>query len=156
MKPAVFRPASASRVRCSIGSRTSACTPLMKARPVSSAYLSSSDTVSRALRMLSGKGAFMGASPGAGRQKREPVYGKGSAMCLLYACRGARLRKQCCCTCRRGEPVLPRTQKSGKPDAKPGARAPSPPREAEAREAGGLDRFHIPLLGGLQPDAPPT
>jgi hypothetical protein len=33
MKPAVFLPASASRWRCSIGSFTSACTPLMKARP---------------------------------------------------------------------------------------------------------------------------
>src|SRR5437773_12387310 len=62
MKPAVFRPAMASRVRCSIGSRTSACTPLMKARPCPSEYLSSSVTVSRALRTDSGRGAFMGAS----------------------------------------------------------------------------------------------
>src|SRR5213595_421864 len=62
MKPAVFRPAIASRVRCSIGSRTSACTPLMKARPCSSEYLSSSVTVSRALRTDSGRGAFMGVS----------------------------------------------------------------------------------------------
>ena len=60
MKPAVFRPAIASRWRCSIGSRTSACTPLMNARPTVSAYLSSSETDSRAWRMASGKGAFMG------------------------------------------------------------------------------------------------
>jgi DNA-binding Lrp family transcriptional regulator len=49
---------------------------------------------------------------------------------------------------------LPRTQKSGKPGAAPAAaRAPSPPREAEAREAGGLDRYDILLLGELQRDA---
>ena len=47
--------ACASRCRCSIGSRTSACTPLMKARPWSSAYLSSSVTVSSALRMRLGQ-----------------------------------------------------------------------------------------------------
>src|SRR4051812_39264837 len=71
MKPAVSRPASASRVRCSIGRRTSACTPLMNARPVSSAYLLSHDTGSRGLRMLSGKGAFMVASPGVRTSRDE-------------------------------------------------------------------------------------
>src|SRR5690606_12977632 len=60
IKPAVFSPAVASRWRCSIGRRTSACTPLMKARPCCKEYLSSSDTVSRAWRTDSGKGAFMG------------------------------------------------------------------------------------------------
>ena len=48
---------------------------------------------------------------------------------------------------------MPRTQNPGKPDAKPAARAPSPPREPEAREAGGLDRYDIALLGELQRDA---
>jgi DNA-binding Lrp family transcriptional regulator len=48
---------------------------------------------------------------------------------------------------------LPRIQKSGKPGARPAPRAPSPPREAEAREAGGLDRYDIALLGELQRDA---
>src|SRR5690606_8561298 len=48
-----------SRRRCSIGSLTSACTPDMKARPWSRLYLSSSVTVSRALRMCSGRGAFI-------------------------------------------------------------------------------------------------
>jgi hypothetical protein len=51
--------ASASRWRCSMGSFTKACTPLMKARPWSREYLSSSVTVSSALRMCSGKGAFI-------------------------------------------------------------------------------------------------
>src|SRR5438105_13052781 len=60
MKPAVFKPANASRLRCSIGSRTSACTPLVKARPLSRLYLSSSVTSSSALRMASGRGAFIG------------------------------------------------------------------------------------------------
>src|SRR5688572_17254015 len=60
MKPAVLSPPIASRLRCSIGSRTSACTPLMKARPFSRLYLSSSETVSSALRIDSGRGAFIG------------------------------------------------------------------------------------------------
>jgi len=50
---------------------------------------------------------------------------------------------------------LPRSDKSGKSDAKP-ARAPSPPRDPDAREArdgGGLDRYDIALLGELQRDA---
>src|SRR6266852_3727315 len=53
MNPAVFRPAARSRTRCSIGRRTSACVPVMKARPDCSAYLSS--------RVTSwwGAGAFM-------------------------------------------------------------------------------------------------
>ncbi len=63
MKPAVLRPAMASRVRCSIGRRTSAWTPLMKARPSSGAYLSSSVTFSRARRMCSSRGRSCGESP---------------------------------------------------------------------------------------------
>src|SRR4051812_12142566 len=59
MKPAVLRPNIASRFLCSIGSRTSACTPLMKARPDSRAYLSSRVTLSSALRTASGRGAFI-------------------------------------------------------------------------------------------------
>jgi Lrp/AsnC family leucine-responsive transcriptional regulator len=50
---------------------------------------------------------------------------------------------------------LPRSEKPGKASAKP-ARAPSPPRDADAREArdaGGLDRYDIALLGELQRDA---
>ena len=41
------------------GKRTSACVPLMKARPCSSEYLSSRLTVSSALRIDSGSGAFI-------------------------------------------------------------------------------------------------
>jgi Lrp/AsnC family leucine-responsive transcriptional regulator len=60
---------------------------------------------------------------------------------------------------------LPRTDKSGKPAgkpagkaaaAKPPTRARPPPRDAQAREArdaGGLDRYDIALLGELQRDA---
>ena len=50
---------------------------------------------------------------------------------------------------------MPRSEKSGKASAKP-ARAPSPPRDPDAREArdaGGLDRYDIALLGELQRDA---
>ena len=47
---------------------------------------------------------------------------------------------------------MPRSEKSGKTSARP-ARAPSPPRDAEARDAGGLDRYDIALLGELQRDA---
>jgi len=50
---------------------------------------------------------------------------------------------------------LPRSEKSGKTSAKP-ARAPSPPRDPDSREArdgGGLDRYDIALLGELQRDA---
>src|SRR6218665_1091917 len=64
MKPAVFSPASASRWRCSSGRRTSACTPLMNARPAPSVYLSSRLTVAMAWRMDSGRGAFMAVSNG--------------------------------------------------------------------------------------------
>jgi DNA-binding Lrp family transcriptional regulator len=50
---------------------------------------------------------------------------------------------------------LPKTEKLGKTRAKP-ARAPSPARDPDAREArdgGGLDRYDIALLGELQRDA---
>ena len=50
---------------------------------------------------------------------------------------------------------MPRSEKSGKTSAKP-ARAPSPPRDPDAREVrdgGGLDRYDIALLGELQRDA---
>ena len=50
---------------------------------------------------------------------------------------------------------MPRSEKSGKTSAKP-ARAPSPPRDPDSREArvgGGLDRYDIALLGELQRDA---
>ena len=50
---------------------------------------------------------------------------------------------------------MPRSEKSGKTTAKP-ARAPSPPRDPDAREArdgGGLDRYDVALLGELQRDA---
>src|ERR1700743_1173381 len=76
-------------------------------------------------------------------------------MCLLCACPGAPVEKQCCCTGRVGESALPRSEKSGKTSAKP-ARTPSPPRDPDAREArdaGGLDRYDIALLGELQRDA---
>ena len=49
---------------------------------------------------------------------------------------------------------MPRSEKPGKTSAKP--RAPSPPRDPDAREArdgGGLDRYDIALLGELQRDA---
>ena len=50
---------------------------------------------------------------------------------------------------------MPRSEKSGKASAK-APRAPSPPRDADAREArdaGGLDRYDIALLDELQRDA---
>ena len=50
---------------------------------------------------------------------------------------------------------MPRTQPSGKSSAR-SPRAPSPPRDADARElrdGGGLDRYDIALLGELQRDA---
>ena len=50
MKQAVLSPAAMSRWRCIIGRRTSACVPVMKTRPVSRAYLSSSETAASAMR----------------------------------------------------------------------------------------------------------
>ena len=49
---------------------------------------------------------------------------------------------------------MPRSEKQGKAAAAPAApRAPSPPRDAQARDAGGLDRYDVALLGELQRDA---
>src|SRR3989344_4698402 len=59
MKPAVFRPARASRVCCGGGSRTRAWMPLMKALPRSSVYLSSRDSEARAWSTCGGSGAFI-------------------------------------------------------------------------------------------------
>src|ERR1700756_841791 len=76
-------------------------------------------------------------------------------MYLLYACLSAPSRKRCGCLPRIGEPALPRSDKAGKTNAR-AARAPSPPRDADAREArdaGGLDRYDIALLSELQRDA---
>src|SRR6185312_4790510 len=75
-------------------------------------------------------------------------------MCLLYACPGAAVEKQYCCDSHFGEPVLPRSEKTGKANAR--AIAPPPAREPDergARDAGGLDRYDIALLGELQRDA---
>src|SRR5882672_54502 len=65
MKPAVFRPAARSRVRCSMGRRTSAWVPVMKTRPDCRVYLSSR------LTCRTRSGAFM--SPGIlpGREPRS-------------------------------------------------------------------------------------
>src|SRR6267378_2552360 len=72
MNPAVFRPAARSRTRCSIGRRTSACVPVMKARPDCSVYLSSSVT-SRC-----GAGAFICSLC------RVPRYGREDGACLHF------------------------------------------------------------------------
>src|SRR6218665_1204718 len=62
MNAAVWWPAFASRIRCSMGSRTRACTPLMNARPVARVERSSRVTVSIAWRCSGETGAFMGMS----------------------------------------------------------------------------------------------
>ena len=49
---------------------------------------------------------------------------------------------------------MPRTEKSGKANARAASPpAAAPPRAPEARDAGGLDRYDIALLGELQRDA---
>src|SRR6218665_2892794 len=83
MKPAVFSPASASRWRCSSGRRTSACTPLMNARPAPSVYLSSRLTVAMAWRMDSGRGAFLAVSNGFATRPR-PVSRHRSSVVLRW------------------------------------------------------------------------
>ncbi len=83
----------ASRWRCSMGKRTRACTPLMKARPaLQGVYLSSSVMLSSARRTWSGKGhrwavsgLFFGLAPrvaGArqtNRRRSGPAHG---AQCM--------------------------------------------------------------------------
>ena len=120
MNPAVFRPASASRWRCSIGRRTRACTPLMKARPGGKVYLSSSVTLSRALRMASGSGAFMGEGLRGGRRlgrargtrrrkwrRGAPQCRESNRGCLRFLCQN-RLRRPRICRRALPMPLLPR------------------------------------------------
>src|SRR5215831_5401470 len=64
MKPAVFRPAARSRIRWSIGRRTKACVPVMKARPDCTVYLSSR------LTWRTRSGAFMSGGILPGREPR--------------------------------------------------------------------------------------
>src|SRR5262245_32826584 len=64
MKPAVLSPAARSRTRWSIGKRTSAWVPVMKARPEGSAYLSSR------LTCRTRSGAFMSPCILPGREPR--------------------------------------------------------------------------------------